>query len=130
MSLGQEEKNVIREYLLKCLETESIPDVRNKVGDAAAEIARQYVDIGKTRDSKYPKLLDADIDMAGEQWNELLQTLFNLSQMPDSTQRETAFRIFTATPGIIEKQHEENVLAAFIKGFKDDEASVSVHALL
>ena len=46
------------------------------------------------------------------------------SQSPDPGQREGAFRIFTATPGVIEKQHEETVLAAFTKGFKDNDVIV------
>lgn len=60
----------------------------------------------------------------GENWDELLQALFNASQSPDSGQREGAFRIFTTTPGIIEKQHEATVVAVFTKGFKDDEVLV------
>ena len=55
----------------------------------------------------------------------MLQVLFNASQSPDSGQREGAFRIFTTTPGIIEKQHENTVVAVFTKGFKDDEVFVS-----
>lgn len=61
----------------------------------------------------------------GENWPELLQVLFVTSQSQDPGQREGAFRIFTTTPGIIEKQHEETVLAAFTKGFKDSEVTVS-----
>jgi hypothetical protein len=61
----------------------------------------------------------------GEQWPELLQALLACSQAADPSQREAAFRIFSATPGIIEKQHENFVLAAFTKGFKDTDASVS-----
>ena len=60
----------------------------------------------------------------GENWPELLQALFVASQSPDPGQREGAFRIFTATPGVIEKQHEETVLAAFTKGFKDSDVIV------
>ena len=52
--------------------------------------------------------------------------LFSASQSPDAGQRESAFRIFSTTPGIIEKQHEETVQAAFVKGFKDSEVSVSL----
>ena len=55
----------------------------------------------------------------GENWPELLQVLFVASQSQDAGQREVAFRIFTTTPGIIEKQHEETVLSAFTKGFED-----------
>lgn len=61
-----------------------------------------------------------------EVWPELLSALFSASQSPDAGQRESAFRIFSTTPGIIEKQHEETVQAAFIKGFKDDDVSVGL----
>ena len=60
----------------------------------------------------------------GENWQELLQSLFHSSQSPDAGQREGAFRIFTTTPGIIEKQHEDTVLSVFTKGFKDDNVLV------
>lgn len=60
----------------------------------------------------------------GENWPELLQVLFVASQSQDSGQREGAFRIFTTTPGIIEKQHEETVLGAFTKGFEDTDVVV------
>jgi hypothetical protein len=50
--------------------------------------------------------------------------LFQASQNPDSGLRETAYRIFTTTPGIIERQHEEAVVEVFTKGFKDDNISV------
>jgi hypothetical protein len=41
-------------------------------------------------------------------------------------QRENAFRIFSTTPGIIEKQHEDTVLSAFTKGFKDTDVAVGI----
>lgn len=50
--------------------------------------------------------------------------LFTASQSKDPGQREGAFRIFTTTPGIIEKQHENSVLTVFTKGFKDEAVSV------
>lgn len=52
-------------------------------------------------------------------WPELLGALFQASQSDDAGQRETAFRIFSTTPGIIEKQHEDVVMAAFKGGFAD-----------
>ncbi|KAK5239759.1 importin subunit beta-3, partial [Cryomyces antarcticus] len=64
-----------------------------------------------------------------EPWPELLGALFQASQSDDSGHRETAFRIFAMTPGIIEKQHEDVVLAAFTKGFKDDASSVRLAAM-
>jgi len=63
---------------------------------------------------------------SGGNWPELLQAVFVASQSQDPGQREGAFRIFATTPGIIEKQHEETVLAAFTKGFKDSDVIVSL----
>lgn len=60
----------------------------------------------------------------GQQWQELLAVLFQASQSTNASQREGAFRIFATTPGIIEKQHEDTVLAAFTKGFEDEDVSV------
>ena len=64
-------------------------------------------------------------NLVGESWPELLQSLFAASQSSNSGQRETAFKVFAITPGIIEKQHEETVMGAFTKAFKDDDVAVS-----
>ncbi|KAF1987616.1 putative importin beta-3 subunit [Aulographum hederae CBS 113979] len=110
LSLPPQSREAIRSTLLRCLETETVPNVRNKIGDAIGEIARQYTD-------------------EGENWGELLGTLFAASQSSDDGLRETAFRIFANTPGIIEGQHEEVVLAAFTKGFQDSAATVQLAAV-
>ena len=39
-------KEAIRAKLLECLQNETLLHVRHKVGDAVAEIARQYTDSG------------------------------------------------------------------------------------
>lgn len=46
LSLPNEQRVAIREKLVVCLTTESVLDVRKKVGDAVAEVARQYTDNG------------------------------------------------------------------------------------
>lgn len=107
LSLSNEAKVPIRTLLLQCLSNESVPHVRNKVGDAIAEVARQYAD-------------------AGEAWPELLSALFQCSQSPDSTVREVSFRILATTPGIIERQHENIVQEVFGKGFRDDSVNVRI----
>jgi len=61
---------------------------------------------------------------ADANWPELLGALFQCSQSAEVGQRETAFRIFATTPDIIEKQHEQAVLGAFTKGFKDTDTTV------
>jgi hypothetical protein len=45
-TLTAEQRLVIRQKLVTCLTTESVTDVRKKIGDAVAEIARQYTDNG------------------------------------------------------------------------------------
>jgi hypothetical protein len=62
----------------------------------------------------------------GVPWPELLGALFQASQSNDSSQREIAFRIFSTTPGIIEKQHEDVVMTAFKGGFADSDTSVGL----
>ena len=47
MTLQDPQKVLIREKLLQCMQTETIGHVRNKIGDAVAEIARQYSDDGQ-----------------------------------------------------------------------------------
>lgn len=44
LTLPNDIKLPIRAGLLQCLATEQVPSVRNKVGDAIAEVARQYTD--------------------------------------------------------------------------------------
>lgn len=105
ISLNASHAQVIRQKLLETLNSESDKTVRNKISDAVAEVARQYSE-------------------QGESWADLLSVLFQLSMAPDAGKRETAFRVFTTTPGIIEKQHEEAVAGAFTKGFKDDSVAV------
>lgn len=46
LSLQQPQKIAIRQKLLECLQREELPLVRHKIGDAVAEIARQYSDEG------------------------------------------------------------------------------------
>ena len=46
-TLSGEAKGAIRSKLLEGLAREQVAPVRNKIGDAIAEIARQYVDSGE-----------------------------------------------------------------------------------
>lgn len=87
--------------------------MRNKVADAVAEVARQYTD---------EQVLNPD--GSRDTWPELLHALFQASQSPDAGMRESAFRIFETTPGIIEKQHEDAVQGVFERGINDSDASV------
>ncbi|KAI0023927.1 ARM repeat-containing protein [Xylariomycetidae sp. FL0641] len=110
VSLGREQATVIRQKLLETLASESDRLVRNKIGDAVADLARQYSE-------------------NNEQWPEILGILFNLSMANDAGQRETAYRVFATTPGIIQRQHEGAVTEAFSRGFKDDSVAVRLAAM-
>lgn len=46
-TLSQPHKDAIRQKLLDCLQNETLPHVRHKIGDAVAELARQYSDEGQ-----------------------------------------------------------------------------------
>ncbi|KAL5337036.1 armadillo-type protein [Aspergillus crustosus] len=109
-TLAAEQRLIIRQKLVTCLTTESLNDVRRKIGDAVAEIARQYTE-------------------NGEQWPELLGILFQASQSPDAGLREASYRIFSTTPSVIEKSHEDAVMGVFGKGFKDDVITVRIAAM-
>ncbi|KZL75448.1 importin subunit beta-3, partial [Colletotrichum tofieldiae] len=110
LSLSQEQAAAIRQKLLESLGGDFQRAVRNKISDAVAEVARQYTE-------------------NNDSWPELLGGLFQLSIAPDAEKRETAFRVFATTPGIIEKQHEDTVIQAFQKGFKDDSVQVRLAAM-
>ncbi|PHH83153.1 hypothetical protein CDD83_3054 [Cordyceps sp. RAO-2017] len=109
-SLSKDQAAVIRQKLLETLASEADRTVRNRISDAVAEIARQYAD-------------------NNDAWPELLGILFQLSQAPEPEKRENAFRVFATTPSIIQRQHEEAVLQAFQKGFKDDAVMVRLAAM-
>lgn len=47
LTLQPAQKIAIRQKLLQCLETENIAQIRHKIGDAVAEVARQHADGGK-----------------------------------------------------------------------------------
>ncbi|KAK5625482.1 hypothetical protein RRF57_001198 [Xylaria bambusicola] len=110
ISLPPEQAQVIRQKVLEALANESDRLVRNKIGDAVADVARQYSE-------------------NSDQWPEILGVLFNLSMASDVGQRETAYRVFATTPGIIERQHEGAVMEAFDRGFKDNSVAVQLAAM-
>jgi hypothetical protein len=110
LAIPPEQAVAIRQKLLETVGTESVHGVRSKICDAVAEVARQYTE-------------------NGDAWPELLGVLFQLSQASEPEKRETAYRVFTTTPSIIEKQHEEVIIQAFQKGFKDDAISVRLGAM-
>ena len=113
LHLNHEQRTEIRSRLLQSHAGEQKVSVRKKFADAVAEVARQYTD---------EQILNPD--GSRDTWPELLNALFQASQSPDATMRESAFRILETTPGIIEKQHENVAYGVFEKGIKDDNPEV------
>lgn len=113
LQLHDAQRVEIRTKLLQAYAAETRASVRNKIADAIAEIARQYTD---------EEVLGAS--GARDTWPDLLHALFQASNSSEATMRESAFRIFETTPGIIERQHEDAVVAVFDKGLKDPEPEV------
>ncbi|KKA27201.1 hypothetical protein TD95_002096 [Thielaviopsis punctulata] len=109
-SLASDQAAAVRAKILEALASETQRAVRNKISDAVAEIARQYT-------------------ANGDSWPELLSVLFQLSLATEADKRETAFRVFAATPAIIEKEHEQAIAGVFSKGFKDEAISVRLAAV-
>jgi hypothetical protein len=115
LQLNHPSKTSVRSKLLECYARETSKSVRSKIADAVAEIARQYTD------ETIP-----GPDGSRDTWPDLLGALYQASQSPDPALRESAFRIFETTPGIIEKQHEDAIIAVFQKGIKDEDMNVRI----
>lgn len=60
LSLNQDDGYVIRQKLLEALGTETTNSVRNKIGDAVAEIAREYSDNSTFLGGQYLEGMRAD----------------------------------------------------------------------
>jgi len=117
--LNHSTQSEIRARLLDAYIREAVKPVRHKVADAVAEIARQYTD---------EQVLSAD--GSRDTWPELLNALYQASQSPDAVLRESSFRIFEQTPGIIEKQHENIILEVFQRGLTDEAVEVRIATML
>ncbi|KAF1824854.1 ARM repeat-containing protein [Dissoconium aciculare CBS 342.82] len=119
LHLNLQTQTEIRTRLLEAYVRETVKPIRHKIADAVAELARQYTD---------NEVLAAD--GSRENWADLLSALYQASQSPDVTLRESAFRIFEQTPGIIEKQHENIILEVFQRGLNDDSVDVRIATML
>nr|OQO21928.1 hypothetical protein B0A51_13028 [Rachicladosporium sp. CCFEE 5018] len=113
LHLNHGQQSQIRSKLLEAHAQEQKGHIRHKIGDGIAELARQYTD---------EQVLSPD--GSRDTWPELLSALFQASNSPSADMRQSAFKIFESTPGIIEKQHESAVLDVFNRGIRDEDAEV------
>ncbi|PRT53656.1 Importin subunit beta-3 [Wickerhamiella sorbophila] len=103
----------IRQLLLQAmLSPDQQVQVRHKIADAVAEFARRQGE-------------------ATEAWNELLPALFDASRTPNPEIRQCAFRVFAASPEILESNAEVLPEASKVlhAGFDDTSDNVRISAV-
>ncbi|KAF3080795.1 hypothetical protein TWF569_003879 [Orbilia oligospora] len=110
ISIDRDTQQQVQNILIQCFADETDHQVRNKIGDAIADIARQIYDDERA-------------------WPELLGTLFQASKSADPSLREGAFRIFATTPTVIGGNQYQAVSPVFQDGFRDDAVSVRITAM-
>lgn len=86
-SLSEDKKNALKQELLVSVQHESDSNIRKKISDVIAELARFLIDSNGTN-----------------QWPEVLTFLFELSSSTNIILKECALNIFTSYPGIFGSQ--------------------------
>ncbi|KAG7666219.1 PSE1 [[Candida] subhashii] len=99
----------IRAILLNGFSSQQSNQVRHKLSDAISEVAKE------------------DASPPGS-WNELLPTLFEASRNPDPSFRESAFRVFSTSPELIDQTLIDDILPIFNSGFEDQNDEVRIAA--
>ncbi|KAK9458730.1 armadillo-type protein [Lipomyces oligophaga] len=107
-TITPEVREKIKAILLQALGNEQVKDVRHKICDTISDLT-----IG-----------------TDEKWSELLQVLFAATKSPSEGLRESAFRIFAASPNIISKQHLPAVAEVFRAAFQDPSEDVRIGAIV
>lgn len=107
--ISEDGKQQIRSIFLQGFTLPQSNQVRHKLSDAISELAKE------------------DVSPHGS-WSELVPALFAAAQNPDPSFRESAFRVFTTTPALLDKSYIENVVPIFNSGFEDSSDSVKISA--
>lgn len=88
--------------------------------------------IGQQSNGVRHKLADAIAELAKDdipaKWNDLLPTLFEATKNPDSSFRESAFRIFAANPTLLDLKYINEILPIYHAGFEDATDEVRIAA--
>ncbi|CCJ30144.1 unnamed protein product, partial [Pneumocystis jirovecii] len=108
--LSQDGVKRIQSLLLESFTKENEENVRHKIGDTIAEIAHT--------------LYEENV-----QWPELFYMLFQCSKSINPGQRESAFRVFSSIPKIVEKEHVEVLKEIFQFGLQDENIKVRLSSL-
>lgn len=99
-------KSEIRRILLQGFISPQIRNVRHKLADAIAEVAKDKFD-----------------------WPDLLPTILKAAENPDPAMKESAYRMISTTPQIISNHNlDESFLKMFHTGFEDASDDVRIAA--
>lgn len=97
----------IRKLLLNGFTSNQTNQVRHKLSDAISEVAKD------------------DVSPPGS-WDELIPALFQATTNNDPSFRESAFRVFSSAPELIDKSYINQVLPIFKAGFEDSNDDVRI----
>lgn len=97
----------IRSMLLQGFVSPQTNQVRHKLADAISEVAKE---------DALPKGI----------WSELIPALFEATTNPDPSFRESAFRVFSSAPELINKSYINQILPIFNTGFDDQQDAVRI----
>lgn len=101
----------IRNILLQGFVSQQSNTTRHKLCDVISEVAKE------------------DSSPQGS-WPQLIPALFEATLNPDASFRESAFRVFSAAPELIDKSHLNQVSSIFVTAFEDDNDDVRIAACL
>ncbi|KAG5417633.1 PSE1 [Candida metapsilosis] len=107
--IGEPAKQQIRAILLHGFSSPQSNQVRHKLSDAISEVSKE------------------DCSPPGT-WNELVPALLQASKNPDPSFRESAFRVFSASPELIDQSFINEVLPIYTSGFDDESDEVRIAA--
>ncbi|KAF8005112.1 hypothetical protein HF325_000569 [Metschnikowia pulcherrima] len=102
-------KQQLRAILLQGFVSPQSPSVRRKLADAVLELAK-------------------DAGSSAAAWPELVPAVLHAAGVADAPVRESAFRILSSAPEIVEKSMVQQILPVFTSGFADSSDEVRIAA--
>ena len=88
--LPEEQKTLLKGQIITCVQNEPDKNVRRKVADLAAEVARNLTD-----------------DDGNNLWPDFLKFLFTMASSPSSDAKEVALHMFASVPSVFGNQEQQ-----------------------
>ena len=90
--LPEEQKAVLKEQIINCVQNEPSKNVRRKCADLAAEVARNLTD-----------------EDGNNLWPEFLKFLFTMASSPSPEAKEIALHMFASVPSVFGNQEQQYI---------------------